>query len=538
VPDADTLDRFDRLRGVNVARTILKDAFGLELLLVGEHGPLAHVRGGVMVGSSEVCRNALFSRDGFERCDAHYRALARDEAAESEGPPRERVSTCHLGLGCLSVPADAGDGAILVVASGFSAVGLEGAPPADPSALAHALAALDPSLRDAMEPVRRLPVLKNDRIAAVQAILRVAAQEIANEAEDELRRLTPRETGVVGRGEGARPIASSRDDIAAPSLPGLFGIVGASPRMRTVFDLVRKVAASDANVLVVGESGTGKELVARAIHDHGTRRGKPFVAQSCASMSEELLDSTLFGHVRGAFSGAVRGSEGLFGAARGGTLFLDEVAEMPLAMQAKLLRVLSDGSYLPVGAVHPKRTDVRVLAATHRDLSGMVARGEFRQDLFYRLHVLAIELPPLRARTGDLKPLLDQFVAQTRDAPGRVSATAMRCLEKYGWPGNVRELRAEVERWAITAQGSPEVGPEHLSQPVREAGGYGGGAEDDAILAASTGTGTLEQAVEALERALLARGLERTGGNRTQLARELAISRTTLLERLKRFGLE
>jgi transcriptional regulator with PAS, ATPase and Fis domain len=234
----------------------------------------------------------------------------------------------------------------------------------------------------------------------------------------------------------------------------------------------------------------------------------------------------------------VRGSEGLFGAARGGTLFLDEVAEMPLAMQAKLLRVLSDGSYLPVGAVHPKRTDVRVLAATHRDLSGMVARGEFRQDLFYRLHVLAIELPPLRARTGDLKPLLDQFVAQTRDAPGRVSATAMRCLEKYGWPGNVRELRAEVERWAITAQGSPEVGPEHLSQPVREAGGYGGGAEDDAILAASTGTGTLEQAVEALERALLARGLERTGGNRTQLARELAISRTTLLERLKRFGLE
>jgi two-component system response regulator HupR/HoxA len=491
-----------------------------------------------MVGSSEVCRNALFSRDGFERCDAHYRALARDEAAESEGPPRERVSTCHLGLGCLSVPADAGDGAILVVASGFSAVGLEGTPPADPSALAHALAALDPSLRDAMEPVRRLPVLKNDRIAAVQAILRVAAQEIANEAEDELRRLTPRETGVVGRGEGARPIASSRDDIAAPSLPGLFGIVGASPRMRTVFDLVRKVAASDANVLVVGESGTGKELVARAIHDHGTRRGKPFVAQSCASMSEELLESTLFGHVRGAFSGAVRGSEGLFGAARGGTLFLDEVAEMPLAMQAKLLRVLSDGSYLPVGAVHPKRTDVRVLAATHRDLSGMVARGEFRQDLFYRLHVLAIELPPLRARTGDLKPLLDQFVAQTRDAPGRVSATAMRCLEKYGWPGNVRELRAEVERWAITAQGSPEVGPEHLSQPVREAGGYGGGAEDDAILAASTGTGTLEQAVEALERALLARGLERTGGNRTQLARELAISRTTLLERLKRFGLE
>jgi transcriptional regulator with PAS, ATPase and Fis domain len=227
-----------------------------------------------------------------------------------------------------------------------------------------------------------------------------------------------------------------------------------------------------------------------------------------------------------------------FGTALGGTLFLDEVAEMPLAMQAKRLRVLSDGTYLPVGAVHPKRTDVRVLAATHRDLAAMVARGEFRQDLFYRLHVLAIDLPPLRARTGDLKLLLEQFIAQTPNVPARLSATAMRCIEKHDWPGNVRELRAEVERSAITAQGAVEVGPEHLSQPLREAGGYGGGTEDEAIYAASAGTGTLEQAIEARERALLTRCLERTGGNRTQLARELAISRTTLLERLKRFGLE
>ncbi len=528
--DVETLDRFERLRGVSVARAILKDAFGLELVLVSDAGPLAHARGGVMVGSSEVCRTALFSREGFARCDAHYRAIGAGEA--------EQVSTCHLGLGCLSVPARTADGIIHVVASGFSATSLVGAPPVDPRALAHALVALDPSLRDATEPVRKLPIVKGDRAATVRTILRVAAQEIANDAEDELRRLTPREAGVVGRGEGARTITPARQDVAAPTLPGLFGIVGASSRMRSVFELVRKVAASDANVLVVGESGTGKELVARAIHDHGTRRGKPFIAQSCAAMSDEILESTLFGHVRGAFSGAIRASEGLFGAARGGTLFLDEVAEMPLAMQAKLLRVLSDGTYLPVGAVHPKRTDVRLLAATHRDLTDLVARGSFRQDLFYRLHVLAIELPPLRERTGDLKLLLDQFVAETPNVPGRVSPTAMRCLEKHAWPGNVRELRAEVSRWAITAVGAPEVGPEHLSQPIREAGGYGGGAEDPAIHAAAAGSGTLDAAIESLERALLTRGLERTQGNRTQLARELAISRTTLLERLKRFGLE
>ncbi|MBX7193221.1 MAG: sigma-54 dependent transcriptional regulator [Sandaracinaceae bacterium] len=528
--DAETLDRFERLRGVQVARAILKDAFGLELVLVTASGPIAHARGGVMVGSSEVCRTALFSRDGFTRCDAHYRALGASEG--------EHVGTCHLGLGCLSVPARTPEGVLHVVASGFSATSLEGAPPVDPRALAHALVALDPTLRDASDAVRKLPIVKGDRVATVRTILRIAAQEIANEAEDELRRLTPREPGVVGRGQGARPIVAAREDVAAPSLPGLFGLVGASPRMRTVFDLVRKVAASDANVLIVGESGTGKELVARAIHEHGGRHGKPFVAQSCAAMSEEILESTLFGHVRGAFSGAIRASEGLFGAARGGTLFLDEVAEMPLPMQAKLLRVLSDGTYLPVGAVHAKRTDVRLLAATHRDLGQMVGRGEFRQDLFYRLHVLAIELPPLRERTGDLKLLLEQIVAQTPNVPTRISATAMRCIDKHSWPGNVRELRAEVERWAITAQGAPEVGPEHLSQPIREAGGYGGGAEDAAIHAASSGSGTLEAAIESLERALLERGLERTRGNRTQLARELAISRTTLLERLKRFGLE
>ncbi|GAB4196653.1 MAG: hypothetical protein OHK0013_04040 [Sandaracinaceae bacterium] len=514
--DLETLERFERLRGVQVARAILKDAFGLELFVVSADGPLAHARGGVIVGSSEVCRTVLFSREGFARCDAHYRTLASASA--------EQARPCHLGLGCLSVPAPVGETTLHVVASGFSAPSLEGCPPVDPRALAHALAALDPSLRDATEPVRRLPVLQSDRVAAVRAILRVAAQEIANEAEDELRRLAP------------RPRSDASPTVPPPQ-PGLFGIVGASARMRVVFDLVRKVAASDANVLIVGESGTGKELVARAIHEHGARSKQPFVAQSCAAVPDDVLESTLFGHVRGAFSGASRGSEGLFGAARNGTLFLDEVAEMSVAMQAKLLRVLSDGTYLPVGAVHPRRTKVRVLAATHRDLAAMVARGEFRQDLFYRLHVLAIELPPLRERTGDLKILLDGFLAATRDVPTRVSATAMRCLERYAWPGNVRELRAEVERWAITAQGAAEVGPEHLSQPIREAGGYGG-ADGSPIVAAAAGTGTLEDAVQALERSLLERGLERTRGNRTRLARELAISRTTLLERLKRFGLE
>ncbi len=501
------LARHERLRAVAIARTILRDAFGLELTLIDRDGPLAHQRGGVMVGSSEVCRTALFSRDGFERCHAFYRSLGETR--------EEAIHRCHLGLLAQSVPILAG-GELLghAVASGFVDP-RSSTPPPEPGELARALARLDPHLPDPAEPVRRLPVVAGDRGRVVRAILRVAAQEIASEEEDDRRRLKK------GGGDA----------------PGLWGIVGASPRMRELFALVRRVVQSDATVLISGESGTGKELVARALHEHGPRAGKPFVAQSCGAMTDDVLESALFGHVRGAFSGAVRASEGLFGAADGGTLFLDEVGEMSPAMQVKLLRVLQDGTYLPVGATSPRRADVRVVTASHRDLRQMVQAGTFRQDLFYRLHVLTLALPPLRERPGDLPLLVEHLLGQVDGAPPRVGEAAWRCLERYRWPGNIRELRAEVERWAVAASGEPEVGPEHLSPAVREAGGYAGETGGEAAAAAAAGRGTLAAAVDALERAIIVRGLERTEGNRTQLAKDLGISRTTLNERLKRYGL-
>ena len=502
----DALARHERLRGVQVAKAILKDAFGLELAMVDARGPLAHRRGGVMTGSSEVCRASLFSRDGFGRCDAFYGTLG---GSESGGEAR-----CHLGLLASHVPVVV-DGAVLghLVASGF--VNPRGAhPPPEPAELAAALAALDPMLPDPSAPVRRLPVVAGDRVALVRAVLDAAAREIVSREEESRSRL---------RG--------------GDELPGLYGIVGASGAMRALFSLMSRVVASDATVLVQGESGTGKELVARALHDHGPRAKKPFIAANCGAVAEHVLESSLFGHVRGAFSGAVRASAGLFGAADGGTLFLDEVGEMSPAMQVKLLRVLQDGSYLPVGGTEPRRADVRVIAASHRDLEAMIAEGTFRQDLFYRLHVLGLTVPPLRDRPGDLPLLLTHFTGQIEGAPTRVGDAARRCLERYRWPGNVRELRAEVERWAVTAAGEPELGPEHLSPPVREAGGYAGASGGEAAAAAAAGRGTLAAAVEALERAIIARGLERTEGNRTQLAKELGISRTTLNDRLKRFGL-
>ena len=509
--DVETLERYDRLAAVQSARAILREAFDLELLVLGRRGPVAHARGGVMASSSEVCRAVLFSKAGFDACDAFYREVG---ASGGTGPG---TSPCHLGLAAVWEPALL-EGEVLahVVASGFGATALEGCTPPDPAKLAEGLRRLNPNLADPVTPTRTLPVVRGDRVEIVRAILRTAALRIAAFEEDARRRAA----------------------VADGGLPGLWGIVGAAPQLREVFDQMRRLAESDATVLIQGESGTGKELVARALVEHGPRAGRPFVAQSCGSTTDELLESTLFGHVRGAFSGAHRPSPGLFGAAEGGTLFLDEVGETSPAMQVKLLRVLQDGSYMPVGSTSPRKGNVRVIAATHRDLHAMVADGRFRQDLFYRLHILPLELPPLRERPGDVRLLVSHFLAELDDQPRRVSEAAWACLGRHTWPGNVRELRAEVARWAVHVPDAVEIGPEHLSPPIREAGGYLGNLGGEAAAAAAAGSGTLAAAVEGLERAIITRGLERTSGNRTQLARELGISRTTLGDRLKKFGLD
>ncbi|MGE0785397.1 MAG: sigma 54-interacting transcriptional regulator [Sandaracinaceae bacterium] len=500
-----TLARHERLRGVQVARAILKDAFGLELTLVGPTGPIAHRRGGVMTGSSELCRAVLFSRDGFARCDAFYRELGT--SAES-GAHR-----CHLGLSAQSAPIQV-EGELLghAVASGY--LDPRGPDVPDVATLAARLSEIDPHLPDPTTSARGVLVVAGDRTKVVRTILEAAAREIA-----------AREAEIRAR-------LADHDE-----LPGLFGLIGASGAMRELFGLLGRVMKSDATVLLTGESGTGKELVARALHEHGLRAKGPFVAANCGAIGADVLESALFGHVRGAFSGAVRSNDGLFGAAHKGTLFLDEVGEMPPAMQVKLLRVLQDGAYLPVGATEPKRADVRVIAASHADLGAMVHAGSFRQDLFYRLHVLTIGLPPLRDRPGDLRLLLRYFMREVPGVPSRIGEAALRCIERYRWPGNVRELRAEVERWAVSAAGELEIGPEHLSSAVREAGGYTGSTGGETAILAASGEATLASAVEALERAIIQRGLERTEGNRTRLAKELGVSRTTLNERLKRYGL-
>ncbi|HEY1954507.1 MAG TPA: sigma 54-interacting transcriptional regulator, partial [Polyangiaceae bacterium] len=305
-------------------------------------------------------------------------------------------------------------------------------------------------------------------------------------------------------------------------------IAGRSEPMRALLHVVDRVTTSDVPVLVVGESGTGKELVARAMHENGPRARRAFVSENCAAVPESLLESTLFGHVRGAFTGASQTRSGLFEVADGGTLFLDEIGEMPLAMQAKLLRVLQDGEVRPVGSERTRRVNVRLIAATHRDLEAMVQKRTFREDLYYRLNVVAIRMPPLRERRGDIPLVIGHLLKKHAGAKKvRVTKAAMDRLVAFGWPGNVRQLENEVRRALVlcttTAEGSEAIIDAHDLSPelVRGENPHEIGLD-------------LRSRVDALEADLLREALDKTHGNQTKAAELLGLSRFGLQKMMRR----
>jgi len=306
------------------------------------------------------------------------------------------------------------------------------------------------------------------------------------------------------------------------------GIIGESPAWKRVMDQVAKVQATRVPVCITGETGTGKEVVARAIHYGSGRAERLFVAQNMAAMPESILESELFGHRRGAFTGAEADKKGLFEIADGGTIFLDEITEMSPALQAKLLRVLQEGEIRPVGESHPRPVDVRVLSATNRDPDKAVRDGTFRQDLYYRLMVFPIRLPPLRERVGDVRRLVEHFLDRCERDLGRpappLSEVAMSALERYRWPGNIRELENEVQRIVIQGVEGDQVEPHHLSPAVT---GSPGTAPDLPAL-----TGSLKEMMASVERSLLDRTLEAHGGNKTRAAKALGITREGLHKKL------
>lgn len=314
-------------------------------------------------------------------------------------------------------------------------------------------------------------------------------------------------------------------------------IIGTSPAMNLVFERMRRIVKSDSSVLVTGESGTGKELVARALHYNGTRKDRPFVAVNCGAIPETLLESELFGHVRGAFTGAVKDKAGKFEAANHGTIFLDEIGTLPLHLQVKLLRVLQEQEVERVGSNKTLKLHVRVISATNSDLEGMVKRGEFREDLYYRLNVIPLHLPPLRERQQDIIYLtayfLDKQCRLMGRAPCSISKQALEALEQYSWPGNVRELENLIERMIVLTDAAVITLDDVPAKIVGKKGA------DDALTVTMPGQGMdMVATISHVEQSLISQALDSAGGVKARAAALLGINRTTLVEKIKRLKMQ
>jgi len=328
------------------------------------------------------------------------------------------------------------------------------------------------------------------------------------------------------------------------------GMAGKSPSMQEIYKKIGAIAGSDCCVLIGGESGTGKELVARAVHHYSSRAKGPFIAVNCASLPETLLESELYGHVKGAFTGAIRDKAGKAEVADGGTLFLDEIGDMPLAMQAKLLRFIEEKKFERVGSTESIEVDVRILAATNRGLPARIAAGQFREDLYYRLNVVSVELPTLRQRKDDIPLLIARFLSRDGERPGELTQETLKLLLRYDWPGNVRELKNAVEHAVLLSRGQPiqaEHLPAHVLQALRGESPVRGDSLEDLVrqrvqrgLDAAEGQeegNVFNEVVADVEKTVLDTALKRVDGNQVKASRMLGIHRTTLRKKIEEYGL-
>jgi len=498
-----------------MVRDLLRRWWGLELGLSEAAG------GGYVRKSHAVCETIHGAAPAA--CEGALADLAARFAAGKRGEPV--IQQCHAGLFLVAAPVygvqGGGRGLLGVVyASGARSA------QSPVEAVAQGLGAIVGSPDEALAMAASVPALGDDDLTRVRDLVASAAAAV----------------------ERAQPAVVAPTTFVHPFTE----IVGDALAVRDVVKLLGKVVKSEATVLIQGESGTGKELIARAIHYHGARAKKPFVVQNCSAFNDNLLESALFGHVRGAFTGAVKDQPGLFQVADGGTFFLDEIGDMSAALQVKLLRVLQEGTFMPVGGTKPVKVDVRIIAASHKDLAAMVAHKQFREDLFYRVNVLKITVPPLRERVSDIPRLAQFFVTKhwraakgsSAVAPPRLSQGALARLVAYPWPGNIRELENEIERMLVLAGDARELLPSMVSPRVASGtagpsgpGGPAGSAGPTGPASANSVARTLRDVIATAEANALAAALGRHAGDRDSAANDLGISRSYFDARSAALGL-
>jgi len=481
---------FDALPEVTLARDLLRRWWGLEL-------GLSEPDGGGYVRTSHATCETIRGATGAA-CDTALREIAA-ELAKTKPTLATRTSItkrCHAGLTMVAAPVFGDKGLAGVVYATGARV--------DDDDLATRLVSLT-------------------RVAADEAQAMVDSTPAITEAD--LVRIQELVANAASAVERAQPAVIPPTTHTHP----FNEIVGDAPAVRDVVKLLTKVVRSEATVLVHGESGTGKELIARAIHYHGPRGKKPFVVQNCSAFNDNLLESALFGHVRGAFTGAVKDQAGLFQVADGGTFFLDEIGDMSAALQVKLLRVLQEGTFMPVGGTKPVKVDVRIIAASHKDLAHMVQHKQFREDLFYRVNVLKLTVPPLRERVSDIPRLAAHFIKKHWRSPNpapRLSQGALARLVAYPWPGNIRELENEIERMLVLAGDATEL-----------TSGMVSGRVSGIVGAAQASPRSLRDSLANAEADTIVAAMGRHTGDRDAVAAELGTSRPYLEARMSALGL-
>jgi transcriptional regulator with PAS, ATPase and Fis domain len=509
-------EEFEQLHVVRRLKQIIGNWWKLQVNFTDERGYLRGVPAGKFFNPQNPVSEALVADDATFKDSLNFARLTTQQNLTAKGP---RYLTADTGFSAVSVPLRA-DGRYLgcIFADGF--IFNETTKEQRKKLEDYINQNYTGDKASLIEKISDIPVLSKKDVEFLTELMQVVMEEIVT--------VRKRVADTDEKLEAMSKELSERWDFGK--------MVGKSGPMITLFKLLTRVCQSDATILVTGENGTGKEGIARAIHYNSNRKKQNFVVQNCGALNDNLLESELFGHVKGSFTSAMRDKKGLFELADNGTLFLDEIGDTSPAMQVKLLRVLQEGTFIPVGGSEQRKVNVRVLAATNKNLEQMVKDGTFREDLYYRLNVINVKVPTLRDRKEDIPLLLQRFLEMNAMSSGtpikKVTREVLDRLERYNWPGNVRELQNEVERLCVLAGSEREIGADLLSERIA------GSSHKDEKYPGLRTDGKLKDAIEDLERRMIYEGLVRESWNKSRVAKKLGISRAGLIMKCEKFGFD